>query len=114
MVDWLYSNTESDSNIKKRLNNLGVQHIHVTYEKLFQTTDNDASEWIRLLTFLDDEDNYNDKDKDEDKGKDDDVLPSKKYQNITMATVRNTFSMASTHTKSQKEIIANYDALKKM
>ena len=87
-----------------------MQHIHVTYEKLFQTTDdNDASEWIRLLTFLDDEDNYNDKDKD--KGKDD-VLPSKKYQNITMETVRNTFSMASTHTKSQKEIITNYDALK--
>ncbi len=108
LFNWLYSNSESDKNIRKRLNTLGVQYIHVTYEKLFPATDdnennnNDADEWIRLLTFLD-----------KDNEKENDDGPSPKFKNITMDTVRSAFSMAPTHKKSQKEMIANYDALKK-
>lgn len=89
LFDWLYASSESDSMIKKRLHNFGVQHIHITYENLFHTES--ADEWVRLLKFL---------------GREPSI-------NMTMNTVRSTFSMAPTHKKSQKETIKNYDALKK-
>jgi hypothetical protein len=85
---WLRTTTKKDNAIRKRLIDLNIQFVEVTYEKLFNS--NDAEEWMRIFQFLG-------------------VGPSK---NLTMEDVRKSFSIASTHIKSRNETIANFEEVK--
>jgi len=85
LLHWLRHTVDDDNTIRKRLGDLGVHHVEVSYEKLYNS--NDAEEWMRIFRFLE-------------KG------PS---EGLAMGDVRASFSMASTHTKSRNETIANFE-----
>ena len=101
LLKWLRKNMNDERTIQKRLEELQIQYVQVSYEELFiknalddNGNDNDnsskAEEWMRVFQFLD-------------------LGP--KY-GLTMADVRASFTMASTHTKSRNETIANYELVK--
>ena len=85
LLSWLRGSHANDRRVRKRLQDLNVDHIHISYEKLF--TSGNADEWMRVFSFLG-------------------VGPS---ENLTMEEVRSSFSMASTHSKSRNETISNYE-----
>ena len=81
---WLSHTYKKEDNVRKRLDELNVQYVEVSYDKLYNS--DDAEEWMRIFRFLK-------------------VGPSK---NLTIDDVRASFSMASTSTKSRAENIVNY------
>lgn len=89
LLRWMRSAVRNDHLIKKRLLDLNVKFIEITYERLYNA--DDADEWMRTFEFLR-------------------IGPAK---NLSMDDIRATFSMASTHSKSRDQTIANYAEVKK-
>ena len=84
LKNWLTHTYKEENNVRKRLDELNVQYVEVSYDKLYNS--DDADEWMRIFRFLK-------------------VGPLK---NLTIDEVRASFSMASTSTKSRAENIVNY------
>lgn len=89
LINWLRTSIADERRIKFRLSTLNIPFIHVTYEKLYHST-NDANEWIRIFRFLG-------------------LGPT---DNLTMDEVRKSFQIAPTHRRSRQETIANFDDVK--
>ncbi len=89
LMQWLQTDANHEYKIRKRLSDLNVKFVEVTYERLFNSED--AKEWMRIFQFLG-------------------VGPT---QNLTIDDVRSSFAMASTHTKSRKETIINFEDVEK-
>lgn len=77
-----------DEYVREKLANIGVKHLHVSYEALFNK--DTADEWMKIFIFLK-------------------QGPS---QNLTMEAVREAFAMASTSSRRHKDTISNYDQVK--
>lgn len=80
--------------IENRLDSIGVKHIHVRYERLFNADDDDtyADEWMKVFQFLG-------------------VGPQ---EELTMGEVRQSFQYASTSATQHNESIANYIEVKEV
>jgi len=76
------------------LSSLGVSHITVNYEKLYNSKD--AKEWIRILDFL---------------GRSPKHLKTYK-KNLKMKNVERSFAMAATSPKHHEDSIANFQEVK--
>jgi len=83
----------TDEIIENRLDSFGVKHIHVRYERLFNSDADDtvADEWMKVFQFLG-------------------VGPQ---TTLSMFDVRASFEYASTSVTHHNASIANYDEVKK-
>jgi len=84
LLSWIRGAVNDNHKIKKRLHDLDVKFIEISYERLYNA--NDAEEWMRIFKFLG-------------------IGPS---DNLSMDNIRATSSMASTHSKGKNETIANF------
>jgi hypothetical protein len=50
MLNWLEKNTQMEDSVDKLLLDLGVPHVQVSYEQLYQR--DDAEEWMKIFRFL--------------------------------------------------------------
>ncbi len=85
----LESSIQADAMIETRLKELNVEHVHVTYENLFDgeaSDEDEAKEWEKVLNFL-----------------------GYPRPGLTFKDVRARFQLASTHEKSHRMSIANFD-----
>jgi len=78
--------------IENKLDFVGVKHVHVRYESLFNDDDDDtyADEWMKVFHFLG-------------------VGPQ---EELTMGDVRRSFEYASTSATQHNKTIANYKKVK--
>jgi hypothetical protein len=90
LLHWLRAAKSAERRIIFRLFKLNIPFLHVTYEKLYHQSLNDASEWMRIFRFLG-------------------IGPS---DNLTMEDVRKTFRIVSTHKRRRNETIANFQDVK--
>ena len=85
LLTFLRQDIESDYRVRRRLKEMNIQYIHISYEKLYNAK-NDVKEWLRIFQFLE-------------RGP---------QHHLTRDTLLSTFSMASTHSKPRNETIANF------
>lgn len=89
LLKWLQSDKEKEEKVSQRLNEMGVDYIQVTYEKLYMS--NNPDEWMRIFRFL----------------------GRGPGHNLTWDTVQDNFSMMKTSNKTHKDMMENYDDVKK-
>lgn len=81
LLSWIRGAVRNDHQVEKRLHDLNVKCIEISYERLFNA--NDAEEWIRMFKFLG-------------------IGPS---QNLSMDDIRATFNMTSTTTRARMRLL---------
>jgi hypothetical protein len=89
LLHWLQSDKENEEKVFQRLNDVGVDFIHVTYENLYMSQN--ADEWMRIFRFL----------------------GRGPAHGLTMDTVQESFSMMKTSNKTHKDVIENYAEVQK-
>lgn len=89
LLKWLRSDKDTEEKIFKRLHDVGVDYIHVTYEKLYMS--DNAEEWMRIFRFL----------------------GRGPGHDLTMDAVQENFSMMKTSNKTHKDVMENYVDVKK-
>jgi len=85
LLRWMRTYKVTDNLIRDQLSMSGIQHISISYDKLYRS--NDAEEWMRLFSFLG-------------RGPD---------ENLKLEDVRAHFAMAPTSIRSRAEVITNFD-----
>jgi len=88
---WLTTDTKAVRNVSSLLSMNGVRYIEVSYEKLYNHQSEDAEEWMRIFQFL----------------------GRGPAEGLSMADVRETFSMAATTVASRNETISNFADVEK-
>jgi hypothetical protein len=93
LLHWLKQDKNHENNVFQHLTDAGVDYIHVAYEKLYSSGRGDevASEWMRIFRFLG-------------RGPSDGLI---------MKDVRKNFEMAKTSSKNHKDMMLNYEEVKK-
>ena len=93
LLGWLKGNKKHEESVFAHLQEAGVDYIHVTYENLYSSGSGDeaANEWMRIFRFLG-------------RGPGD---------GLTMQDVEKNFVMAKTTSKKHKDVMLNYEEVKK-
>ena len=89
LISWLNVDKDHMRRVIERLEGMDVDYIHVTYEKLYMGED--AAEWMRIFTFL----------------------GRGPKEGLTLEEVQKNFGMAKTSSKTHKDMMLNYDEVKK-
>ena len=89
IVPWLRGDRVSDEMIKDTLSMNGIRYISVDYEKLYRSES--AEEWMRIFRFL----------------------GRGPMENLTISTVRETFSIAATTSADRNSTITNFREVEK-
>lgn len=93
LLQWLKTDKKHEESVFAHLKEAGVDYIHVTYDKLYSSGSGDeaANEWMRIFRFLG-------------RGPGD---------GLTMQEVDKNFEMAKTTSKKHKDVMLNYEEVKK-
>jgi len=78
--------TAAEDSVDDILMKMNVPHVHVTYENLYHS--NDATEWKKILKFL--------------------QIEKSQYKHLTMEDVENSMAYVSTSSMRHEEILSNY------
>lgn len=93
LIHWLKQDRKHHEMILDRLDNMNVDYIHVTYEELYENENNTVGGWSKIFRFL--------------------GMDAKTVDNLTLEEVQGHFGMAKTSSKTHKDLMSNYDEVKK-
>uniref|UniRef100_A0A7S3Q9B2 Sulfotransferase domain-containing protein n=2 Tax=Chaetoceros debilis TaxID=122233 RepID=A0A7S3Q9B2_9STRA len=93
LKQWLAQDEKHHKMILDGLVNMNVEYIHVTYEELYENENNCVDGWSKIFRLL--------------------GLDDKTLDNLTLEEVQSHFGMAKTSSKTHKDLMSNYDEVKK-
>ncbi len=92
LIHWLNTAMKDHKEVLKRMDEMEIDYIHVSYEELYMSGDNDAKEWRKIFRLL---------------GWDED-----RVEGITYEDIQSTFDVVKTSSKTHKDLISNYEEVK--
>ena len=93
LMNWLKSSERLKQKVLDTFDDIHIEYVHVEYEKLNENMNKTVNEWAKIFKFL--------------------SMENKTVDSLTIEEVQSQYTMAKTSNKTHKDIMSNYEAVKK-